>query len=47
MSGVTLQLGLRGHALERGGLVADLDIDDVGQLDIGALAGIVRAAEDV
>ncbi|MNY34435.1 hypothetical protein D3C86_1687760 [compost metagenome] len=39
-------VGLAGHALEGGGLVADLDIDDVGQLDVGALAGIVRAAED-
>ncbi|MGT2494838.1 hypothetical protein ACU4GD_41620 [Cupriavidus basilensis] len=36
---------LAGHALDRRRFVRDFDIDDVGELDIGALAGIVRASE--
>ncbi|MNS97549.1 hypothetical protein D3C72_1318860 [compost metagenome] len=36
---------LAGHAFDCRGLVADLDIDDVGELDIRALARIVGTAE--
>ena len=34
-----------GEPLERGRFVRHLDVDDVGELDVGALARVVRAAK--
>ncbi|GGC38099.1 hypothetical protein GCM10011400_25950 [Paraburkholderia caffeinilytica] len=34
-----------GKPLEHGRFILHLDVDDVGELDVGALARVVRAAE--